>query len=213
MRSVTGIAAMTTGVCLAATLATAHAQQDDAANARVLWIGLANGTEAEAVAAAELRAAMRKYDLEPWTLTRRVLIDENQTPHSGPILTLNTAENGEELGLVSDFVHEQLHWLEEEPWLRAFDAALADFQALFPDVPSFADGGALNGPATYRHLLVCHLEYQAMTALVGEAAARETLSGIGYYKWIYEKVLNDPRVREVVLRHGFDVSKGVQRPQ
>jgi hypothetical protein len=58
---------------------------------------------------------------------------------------------------------------------------------------------------------VCDLEYQAMTALVGEAAARETLAGINYYQWIYEKVLNDPQVREVALRHGFDVSKGVPR--
>ena len=63
------------------------------------------------------------------------------------------------------------------------------------------------------HLLVCDLEYQAMTTLVGQAAARETLTGIGCYKWIYEKVLNDPRVREIVLRHGFDVSKGLPRPE
>jgi len=202
---------MTMVVCLAALLAVARAQEDDAANSRVDWIGLANGTEPEAVAAAELRALMRKYDLEPWIMTRRILIDENQLPNSGPPLTLNEAEIGDELGFLSDFVHEQLHWLEgASP--RAFGAALADFEALFPDVPPFADGGAFDDRATYRHLLVCDLEYQAMTALVGEAAARETLAAIGYYKWIYDKVLNDPRIREIALRHGFNVSRGVPGP-
>jgi hypothetical protein len=211
MRSVTRIV-ITTAVCLVAPPAVTHAQEDEAENTRVVWIGLANGTEPEAVAAAELRALMRKYDLEPWILTRRILIDGNQLPNSGPPLTLNEAEIGDELGFLSDFVHEQLHWLEgASP--SAFEAALADFEALFPDVPSFDDGGAFDDRATYRHLLVCDLEYQAMTALVGEGAARETLARIGYYKWIYEKVLNDPRVRAVALRHGFDVSKGVPGPQ
>ena len=102
MRSVTTVV-MTTAACLVAPLAVAHAQEDDAANSRVVWIGLANGTEPEAIAATELRALLRKYDLEPWILTRRVLIDENQIPHSGPILTLNEAENGDEFGLLSDF--------------------------------------------------------------------------------------------------------------
>jgi hypothetical protein len=176
-----------------------------------LWIGLVNETEAEAVAAAELRALMRKYDLEPWIITRRLLIDETQIPHAFPILTLNTRETGKELNFLSDFLHEQFHWLADEPWLSDFRAAEQDLETLFPEVPAFADGGATSEVDTYNHLLVCDLEYQAMTALVGEAAARETLAGINYYQWIYEKVLNDPQVREVALRHGFDVSKGVPR--
>lgn len=181
------------------------------ANPRVVWIGLANGTEAEGVIAAELRALMRKYDLEPWILTRTVLINENQISHSHPILTISTGNLGEELELLSTFVHEQLHWLEQEPWRDDFGAAMEDFEALFPDVPSSADGGARDDRSTYRHLLVCDMEYQALTALVGEGTARETLAGITHYEWIYEKVLNDPRIREVALRHGFDVSEGVPR--
>jgi hypothetical protein len=210
---------MMTAVYLLPSLGSAQAQgtpryvplEEDEANARVLWIGLVNGTEAEAVAAAELRALMRKYDLEPWILMRRVLIDESQIPYAGPILSLNTAENGEELGLLSDFLHEQFHYLADEPWLSDLRAAEQDFATLFPEVPAFADGGGLSDEATYNHLLVCDLEYHAMTALVGEAGARETLAGINHYQWIYEKVLNDPRVREVALRHGFDVSKGVPK--
>ncbi|MFO7286064.1 MAG: hypothetical protein C0P79_004355 [Gammaproteobacteria bacterium] len=52
-----------------------------------------------------------------------------------------------------------------------------------------------------------------MTPLVGAKAARETLESFTHYDWIYDKVLNDPRVREVALRHGFDVSKGIPRQE
>ena len=48
-----------------------------------------------------------------------------------------------------------------------------------------------------------------MTKLVGESAARQTLAGQTHYEWIYDKVLTDPRIREIVLKHGFDVSAGV----
>ena len=203
----------TMATCLLALVAVAQGQERAAGDSRVAWIGLANGSEAEAVMASELRALMRKYDLEPWILTRRVLIDENQIPHSHPILTVHTRHIGEELELLSTFVHEQLHWLEEEPWLADFLGAMTEFEALFPDVPSRDAGGARDAQSTYRHLLVCDMEYQAMTALVGEMAARGTLEGMTHYEWIYEKVLNDPRVREVALRHGFVVSRGIPRQQ
>jgi len=90
---------------------------------------------------------------------------------------------------------------------------VAEMEALFPEVPSPAEGGARDAESTYRHLPVCDLEYQAMTPLVGAKAARETLESFTHYDWIYDKVLNDPRVREVALRHGFDVSKGIPRQE
>lgn len=73
-------------------------------------------------------------------------------------------------------------------------AAMEDFEALFPNVPSSADGGARDDRSTYRHLPVCDMEYQALTALVGEGTAREALAGITHYEWIYQKVLNDLRI-------------------
>lgn len=201
---------MTMLTCLLILLAgSAATRADKDTKPRAIWIGLENGTEAEALMASELRALMRKYDLEPWILTRRILIDQNQIPHSHPVLTIHTRHIDDELHLLDSFVHEQLHWLEEEPWIDDFRAAMEAFEDLFPDVPSSEEGGARDARSTYRHLLVCDMEYQAMTALVGEASAREILAGITHYEWVYEKVLNDPRVREVALRHGFDVSQGV----
>lgn len=198
--------------CLfALTSITAAEAQKTEENPDVIWIGLQHGSEAEALMARELRALIRDYDVSPWTLTQRIVIDENQLPHSHPVLTIHTRHIGDELALLSTLVHEQLHWLEEEPWIADFEAAMEEFENLFPEVPPPAEGGARDDKSTYRHLLVCDLEFQAMSALVGEAAARETLSRFPHYAWIYEKVLNDSRVRQVALRHGFDVSDGVQR--
>lgn len=187
----------------------ANAQDFRGGGSDVIWIGLANGSEAEAAMANELRHLMRTHTVEPWILTRKVLIDKAQIPHSHPVLTIHTRHIGEELELLSMFIHEQLHWLEDEPWLEGFQAAMSDLEALFPVVPSSAEGGARDRRSTYRHLLVCDMELQALTTLVGQAAARETLSQMTHYEWIYDKVLNDSRIREVVLRHGFNVSEGV----
>ncbi len=193
--------------------ASADAQERPEANSAVIWVGLQHGSEMEALMAAELRALLRKYDVMPWVLTQTILIDENQLPHSHPTLTIHTRHIGDELGLLATFVHEQFHWLEEEPWIGGFRAAMEEFEGLFPNVPLSSKGGARDDTSTYRHLLVCDLEYQAMTALVGEAAARETLAKFAHYGWIYEHVLTDSRVREVALRHGFDVAGGVANPR
>jgi hypothetical protein len=157
----------------------------------------------------ELRALTGAYDLEPWILTRDVLIDERSIPHSHPVLTLHTRHVGDEPMLLATFLHEQLHWLEADPWMDSWRGAMADLQGIFPEVPAASGGGARDDESTYRHLLVCDLEYQALTSLLGPERARDTLARVTHYEWIYERVLNDPRVREVALRHGFDVSEGV----
>ena len=44
-----------------------------------------------------------------------------------------------------------------------------------------------------------------MTQLYGEERAREVLAAMTHYQWIYDRVLNDPRVREANERVGFIV--------
>jgi hypothetical protein len=202
---------MALGVALASLCcAAANGQPKPPPDSTVIWIGLEHGSEDEALMASELRGVLRKYDVTPWILSERILIDADQLPHSHPILTIHTRHIGDELALLATFLHEQLHWLEQEPWIGRFQAAMQEFETMFPDVPSSTAGGAVDDASTYRHLLVCDLEYQAMTALVGEATARETLAEFSHYSWIYDRVLNDPNVREVALRHGFDVMRGVR---
>lgn len=175
-----------------------------------LVIRLEHGSEAEALMARQLDSLRLKYDVEPWVMTRVVRIDERSIPHSHPVLTLHTRHIGDEAMLLATFVHEQLHWLEEaRP--DAWSAAMRELRELFPEVPASSEGGARDEESTYRHLLVCDMEYQAVTALVGPERARETLARITHYEWIYHQVLNEPRLRQASLQHGFDVREGVER--
>ncbi|HVS64329.1 MAG TPA: hypothetical protein VMT85_12600 [Thermoanaerobaculia bacterium] len=42
-----------------------------------------------------------------------------------------------------------------------------------------------------------------MTDLIGAERTRSLLAGKSYYRWIYDQVLSDPRVREVNREWGF----------
>jgi hypothetical protein len=168
-------------------------------------IALENDSEAERAAAEQLRRIVDEFDVERWIWTYRVRIDETAVPHSHPVLTLHTRSLGDDHGQLATFVHEQFHWwMHTRPQAEA--AAVAEFRELFPEVPERGAGGARDEYSTYLHLIVCDLELQAMTALIGEERARALMASYGHYTWIYETLLDDPRIREVNLRHGFDVA-------
>lgn len=166
-----------------------------------LRITLERDSERERATADQLRRAVQRYDVGSWIHTRHVHIDERAIPHSHPVLTLHARHLGDEHGLLATFLHEQFHWLEDGN--ADFRAAMAAFAEAYPNAPSGGPAGARDLESTYRHLLVCDLEFQAMTVLVGEARAREVLLANRHYTWIYERVLNDPRVREIATAHGF----------
>ena len=119
------------------------------------------------------------------------------------MLTIHTRHLGDDDMLLTTFVHEQFHWLEDGETLAAFRAAMTDFEQMYPEAPAREGGGARDRESTYRHLIVCDMEFQAMTRSIGEVRARELLASITHYEWIYQRVLTDRRVREVVERHGF----------
>jgi hypothetical protein len=174
-----------------------HAQSDRGE----LQITLEANSEAERATAEQLRALLRKYDIAEWIYTRRIHIDERAIPHSHPVLTVHTRHLGNEHALLATFLHEQFHWLEDNN--SHFRAAMAAFAETYPNAPARGPEGARDQESTYRHLLVCDLEFQAMSRLVGESRAREILSANRHYTWIYDRVLNDPRVREIATAHGF----------
>ena len=160
-----------------------------------------HNSDAERATADQLRQALSKFEVSKWIHTRRVHIDERAIPHSHPVLTLHTRHNGDENGLLATFLHEQFHWLEAGN--AHFRSAMDAFAKTYPDAPSRGPEGARDLESTYRHLLVCDLELQVMTHLVGPEAARRTLSANRHYTWIYDRVLNDPKVRPIVRANGF----------
>lgn len=172
-----------------------------------LEIRLEHDTEGERVTARELRDVLRSHDVDHWIVTRRILIDATAIPHSHPVLTLHTRHNGEPLHLLSTFLHEQFHWWVMER-SNELDAAVGDLRRSFPEVPVGGGEGARDEESTYLHLVVCHLEFQAMASLVGADRARAILESNNHYRWIYDRVLNDPEVGEIVRRHGLSVGEG-----
>jgi hypothetical protein len=165
-------------------------------------ISLANGTEAEQNTREQLLRLLDEHAVEPWIYTRRIVIDERAIPHSHPVLTLHTRHLREDLHLLATFVHEQFHWLANER-AEARDMAIAELRERFPAAPAGGPQGARDQYSTYLHLVVCDLELQAMTKLVGGERARATLAEWTHYTWIYDRVLNDPNVREVTAKHGL----------
>ncbi len=174
-----------------------------ACGAQQLDVRLAHDSDAERATRDQLIRLVGEHDVRAWMYTTEVLIDETQIPHSHPVLTLHTRHLGDDPMLLSTFVHEQFHWLEDGETLSAFRAAMRDFEERYPDAPGREGGGARDQESTYRHLIVCDLELQAMTRLIGEEAARALMARVTHYEWIYERVLEDSAVREINERHGF----------
>lgn len=169
-----------------------------------LQIRLEHGSEAEALTRDQLLRLVREYDVGRWLFTRTIRIDERQIPHSHPVLTLHTRHLGDDMHLLSTFIHEQFHWFVAERDAQR-DSAIGEFRAKWPEVPVGDGRGARDEFSTYLHLIVCDMELQGMERLVGRDRAVATLDGITHYRWIYDRVLSDPAVREVTRRWGFIV--------
>jgi hypothetical protein len=169
---------------------------------------LAHDSGHEHAMAAQLQRLIDHYDLSKWTFTRTVIVDENQPiSHSHPVLTMSAPDRAyPDDDILAAYIHEHLHWpLEEKP--AAKEAALADLRKLYPDAPKGPPEGARDQYSTYVHLIVCHLEYEAMKELVGEERARAALKK-PYYRWVYRTVLaENEKIAEIVRRHGLQVSR------
>ena len=153
----------------------------------------------------QIERLLETYDVDRWTFTYEMQIESMALPHSHPVLTLNTRYLDNDDHAISTFLHEQFHWyLIEDAMDAKRDAATKAFVEQFPDAPAGReDGGARDLNSTYRHLMVCDLEFQALTELVGEERARAVLASNTHYTWIYQQVLTNPVVRRINERHGM----------
>lgn len=169
-----------------------------------LVVRLVNGTEAERRTKSQLERLVRENDIGRWIETREVLVDETAIPHSHPVLTVHTRHLGDDDALLSTFVHEQFHWYANRAGERT-DSAIVAFRERFPDAPVGGGEGARDAHSTYLHLVVCDLEFQALTLLRGRERAAEVLSRFNHYRWIYQRVLTDPAIREATTRYGLTI--------
>ncbi|MGD8279147.1 MAG: hypothetical protein PVH00_14010 [Gemmatimonadota bacterium] len=169
-----------------------------------LTIRLANDSERERSTRDQLVRLLGRYDVQRWIETRDIAIEQMVTPHSHPVLTLSTLHLDDDLQLLSTFLHEQFHWYAIRNGERR-DSAMAAFREHWPEVPVGDSEGARDEESTYLHFVVCDLEFQAMTILVGREEAKRVLDSYTHYEWIYDRVLEDPYIRTVMARNGLIV--------
>ena len=177
-------------------LARSYAQQ--------IEITTKNGTEREETGKLQLQRILDNYQakISQWIYTDKVQIDDKAIPHSHPLLTLHCRHLDNDEIQLSTFLHEQFHWLVEETPVQE-KQAITEFKILFPEVPSPQNGGARDPYSTYLHLIVCDLEFQAMTKITGKERAMQIMKERGVYTWVFDKIFNNNQVREINKRYGF----------
>lgn len=169
-----------------------------------IQISLNSNTPLEQEGKKQLERILDTYTLDKWIFTDRVRIESYATPHSHPVLTLNTryTDNNDE-GQLATFLHEQIHWFADEDSLTT-EKVINRFRTMYPSVPVGDGQGARDEYSTYLHLLVCWLEFDGLRELIGEEQARAILAEKSYYRWIYDKVLKETdRIGDVVKEFGM----------
>jgi hypothetical protein len=176
-------------------------------HAEILSIRLHRGTPLEERGGEQLRRLLHTHDLRKWLFTRDVLIQSGVIPHSHPVLTLNTRYLDDDTAQLATFVHEQIHWfLTDHVGHARTNAAVSELHRFYPQAPTAPPEGARDAWSTYLHLIVCTLELQALTELLGEPSARQQLARWTHYTWVYQTVLMDTeKLTELVRRHGMIV--------
>ena len=170
-----------------------------------LEIGLKNNDQREQQTKQQLQRLLSAYDVSDWIFTQKIIIESgfNVIPHSHPVLTLSTRHLKDDELLLSTFVHEQLHWfLVENP--KETEDAYKELRSLFPKVPVGFPEGARNEESTYKHIIVCYLEYQAVKGLLGELKAKQVMGfwATDHYTWVYKTVLEREReIGSLVRKH------------
>ncbi|MDZ7871082.1 MAG: hypothetical protein U5L02_18105 [Rheinheimera sp.] len=115
-------------------------------------------------------------------------------PRSHPVLTMNTHENylKSQTKLLSTYLHEQLHWHVIINGKVSYGQFMRRVKAEFPDVKVGGAQGSSDEEGTLNHIVVCYLEYLALSELIGQPEAKNNLASNHYYKWVYQTVL-DPK--------------------
>jgi hypothetical protein len=149
----------------------------------------------------QLLRLLSTYDFSKWIYTTKVQIDRTATPHSHPVLTLNARHLKDDELLIATFVHEQLHWYVNQK-LKETEAAYQELKTIFPDAPVGFPRGGNSEEWTYKHILVCFLEYQAVKDVLGELKARQVMDfwSTDHYTWIYSTVRDRERDLAALFR-------------
>ena len=140
-----------------------------------------------------LESLQEKYDLSPWIITDVIEVDEKaRIPRSHPVLTMSTKDEylKSDIKLLSSFLHEQSHWHVIKNGRGSKSEFRAAIKANFPNVKFERPLGSGTEGGTLSHIIVCYLEYVALSELIGKEKAIQNLSTNDYYTWVYQTIIN-----------------------
>ena len=146
--------------------------------------------KSSALAKQNLLQLTQVYELSPFIYTKNIRIQSDVTSHSHLVITLNTKNADNPKKLLSQFLHEQLHWWTQMNHANA-QLAMNDLKKYFPEVPVKKGETA---ESTYLHLIICFLEYKALGFYIGEKDSKKIINEFKnkdkIYPWVYTQVLN-----------------------
>jgi hypothetical protein len=151
----------------------------------------------------QLERIAAQYDLTKFTVTRDIAIEQGAVAHSKPVLTLNGRFLDSDDLALSQYVHEQGHWVlgRHRDQMREL---LRDLMTAFPGIPSEPPQGSGGTADSYYHLAVIMLEWQALDELIGTERARaaEVFKRTDHYMALYALVLDHRvHVESILNRH------------
>jgi len=152
-----------------------------------------------------------RYHLGAWLFTKKVVIDKDVwPPHSHPVLTLGVSDAflTDEVYRVSNLLHEEFHWDMQMNGRLSPEEETAALKAAFPGLDPTPPQGSGSEASTYRHILVCYLEYRALATVFGEDAALNSLRARRYYTGVYALITdskNHPAIEAVLRQDGIRI--------
>src|SRR5262245_35556775 len=85
---------------------------------------------------AQIERLAATYDLKKYTLTRDIVIEQGAIAHSKPVLTLNGRFLEDDDRALSQYVHEQGHWVLADRHRGDLRDLFRDLAAAFPRLPT-----------------------------------------------------------------------------
>jgi len=167
-----------------------------------LKIKLKHNTQREQQTKEEVERLAARYDLKKFTLTRDIMIEQGAMAHSHPVLTMNCRFLRDDDLLLSQYLHEQGHWVLLQRHRHDMPRLLRDLKGLLPGLPTAYPQGGFDEQGTYVHVAVNLLEWQALEEVIGPERARRVMEWKrgDHYTAIYSAVLENREQLERVLQ-------------
>jgi hypothetical protein len=188
------------GVALTLLVAIVAPSFSYAVNDQPLYITAKNGEKSELALRERIEQVVLKYGLQRWLYTKRIVIDKTAwPPHSHPVLTLGVTNRflKDDVELAAVLLHEQFHWNVALNNRLPNKQLLHMLKRFLPAIRSAPPFGSTDEVSTYFHVLVCYMEYRALSTALGQATAHLYLSRQPFYTDIYAAVLNEANARDI----------------